>query len=94
MEAHRPAFCDNAGADKIFVNSAAVKQPELITKGAAIFGSQAIVGAIDVKWEPKSKFYQVYAEFLALVRRLRQNNPPSQSDRLCLASQSRYNRDH
>lgn len=49
-----------AGADKIFVNSAAVKQPELITKGAAIFGSQAIVGAIDVKWEPKSKFYQVY----------------------------------
>ncbi|ORI47007.1 imidazole glycerol phosphate synthase subunit HisF [Leuconostoc mesenteroides] len=39
------------GADKIFVNSEAVKNPALITDGAKIFGSQAIVGAIDaIEW--------------------------------------------
>ncbi|MCG6956033.1 MAG: imidazole glycerol phosphate synthase subunit HisF [Gemmatimonadetes bacterium] len=36
-----------AGADKISVNSAAVRDPELITKGAARFGSQCIVASID-----------------------------------------------
>ncbi|MDF7626748.1 imidazole glycerol phosphate synthase subunit HisF [Lactobacillaceae bacterium L1_55_11] len=49
-----------AGADKIFVNSAAVKNPDLVTEGAKIFGSQAIVGAIDAKWDPKAQFYRVY----------------------------------
>lgn len=38
-----------AGADKIGINSAAVKTPELINAGAAEFGAQAIVVAIDVK---------------------------------------------
>lgn len=37
----------NAGADKVSVNSAAVKRPELITELAARFGSQCIVAAID-----------------------------------------------
>jgi cyclase len=36
-----------AGADKISVNSAAVKRPELITELAAAFGSQSVVTAID-----------------------------------------------
>ena len=46
-----------AGADKISVNSAAVRNPELITAGAEEFGSQAMVVAIDArangpgKWE-------------------------------------------
>ncbi len=38
-----------AGADKVSVNSAAVKDPELITQGAERFGSQCIVVAIDAK---------------------------------------------
>jgi cyclase len=38
-----------AGADKVSINSAAVKTPELITAGAEKFGSQCIVVAIDAK---------------------------------------------
>jgi cyclase len=38
-----------AGADKISINSAAVRSPELITQGAEAFGSQAIVVAIDAR---------------------------------------------
>ena len=38
-----------AGADKISINSAAVKNPDLITQGAEAFGSQAVVVAIDAK---------------------------------------------
>lgn len=36
------------GADKITLNKAAVATPELITQGAKVFGSQAIVVSIDV----------------------------------------------
>ena len=39
----------SAGADKCSINSAAVKDPSLITRAAAAFGSQAIVVAIDAK---------------------------------------------
>jgi|SRR5690554_3200618 len=38
-----------AGADKVSINSAAVKNPQLISEGANKFGSQCIVVAIDVK---------------------------------------------
>ena len=38
-----------AGADKVSLNSAAVRRPELITEGAKDFGSQCIVVAIDAK---------------------------------------------
>lgn len=38
-----------AGADKISINSAAVKNPSLISEGAEIFGSQCVVLACDVK---------------------------------------------
>jgi cyclase len=37
----------NAGADKVSVNSAAVRQPQLVNELAATFGSQCIVVAID-----------------------------------------------
>ena len=37
-----------AGAEKISVNSAAVKRPEIIAEGAAAFGSQCIVVGMDV----------------------------------------------
>lgn len=39
----------HAGADKISLNSAAIKHPALITEGATAFGSQCIVVAIDAK---------------------------------------------
>lgn len=39
-----------AGADKISLNSGAIKRPELIQEGAAKFGNQCIVVAIDAKW--------------------------------------------
>lgn len=38
-----------AGADKVSVNSAAVKRPELLLEGAARFGAQCIVLAIDAR---------------------------------------------
>jgi cyclase len=38
-----------AGADKVSINSAAVRDPELIARCAARFGSQCIVVAIDAK---------------------------------------------
>jgi len=38
-----------AGADKVAVCSAAIKNPELLTQGAEIFGSQCIVLSIDAK---------------------------------------------
>ncbi|HLW26102.1 MAG TPA: imidazole glycerol phosphate synthase subunit HisF [Kiloniellales bacterium] len=38
-----------AGADKVSINSAAVKDPELVRAGAAKFGSQCIVVGIDAK---------------------------------------------
>lgn len=38
-----------AGADKISLNSAAVKTPKLISEGAEAFGSQCVVVAIDAK---------------------------------------------
>lgn len=37
----------NAGADKVSINSAAVRDPELVRKGARKFGSQCIVVNID-----------------------------------------------
>lgn len=39
----------STGADKVSINTAAVRQPELITAGAKAFGSQAIVVAIDAR---------------------------------------------
>lgn len=39
-----------AGADKVSINSAAIKTPDLINEGAWGFGSQCIVVAIDPKW--------------------------------------------
>jgi cyclase len=38
-----------AGADKVSLNSAAVKTPQLLTQGAEKFGSQCMVVAIDAK---------------------------------------------
>ena len=47
-----------AGADKIAINSAAVRTPRLIGEGAERFGSQCIVVAIDARWNGTN--YEVY----------------------------------
>ena len=40
-----------AGADKVSINSSAVKRPELIKEVAQEFGSQCVVVAVDTKYE-------------------------------------------
>ncbi len=42
----------DAGADKISINSAAIKNPAIITEIAERFGSQAVIVAIDAKRRP------------------------------------------
>ncbi|KAB7732114.1 imidazole glycerol phosphate synthase subunit HisF [Rudanella paleaurantiibacter] len=44
----------NAGADKVSINSSAVRNPALIDQLALEFGSQCIVVAIDTRWIPAS----------------------------------------
>ena len=40
-----------AGADKISLNSAAVRDPELLSRGAELFGSQCVVASVDAARE-------------------------------------------
>lgn len=48
-----------AGADKVSVNSAAIRNPEIISEAAAKFGNQCVVVAIDGKKVEEGK-YHVY----------------------------------
>ena len=50
----------NAGCDKISLNSAALKNPDLITQSAKRFGSQCIVVAIDAKRRANGAGWEVY----------------------------------
>ncbi len=43
-----------AGAEKVSLNSAAVKNPDLISQGSQAFGSQAIVAGMDALATPKT----------------------------------------
>jgi cyclase len=49
-----------AGADKVSINSPAVRTPELITAGATRFGSQCVVVAIDAR--RKGNRWQVFID--------------------------------
>jgi imidazole glycerol-phosphate synthase subunit HisF len=49
-----------AGADKVSINSAAVRDPELIERCANRFGSQCIVVAIDAKRRHDGSGWEVY----------------------------------
>lgn len=49
----------NAGADKISINSSAVKNPQLISDLAKEFGSQCIVVAIDTKFVDDAHFVHI-----------------------------------
>jgi len=49
-----------AGADKVSLNSAAVKNPDLVDRAADRFGSQCIVIAIDAKQRPDRSGWDVF----------------------------------
>ncbi len=48
------------GADKVAVNSAAIMDPELISRAADKFGSQCVVVAIDAKSREDGKGYNIF----------------------------------
>jgi len=48
------------GADKVSINSAAIDRPELIQEGAAIFGRQCVVLAVDAKRRADGSGWNVY----------------------------------
>jgi len=50
-----------AGADKVSINSAAIKRPELINEASRKFGSQCVVVAIDAKFNPKRGSWDVFS---------------------------------
>lgn len=45
-----------AGADKVGVNTAAIKRPEVVDEGATTFGNQCVVVAIDAKRQGPGKW--------------------------------------
>ena len=49
-----------AGADKVSINTAAIANPDLIARGAEIFGRQCIVVAIDARRERDGRGWGVY----------------------------------
>lgn len=49
-----------SGADKVSLNTAAIKNPTLIKEASERFGAQCIVVAIDAKREPDGKSWRVY----------------------------------
>jgi cyclase len=51
----------NAGADKIAINTQAVKDPSFLTRASEIFGSQCIVASIDAKKISENK-WEVYVD--------------------------------
>ena len=49
------------GADKVSVNTAALADPELITRCAEVFGSQCVVLAIDARRRPEGEGWEVFS---------------------------------
>jgi cyclase len=45
-----------AGADKIALNTQAIKTPEIVSEAAKIYGSQCIVGSIEAKYKGDGKW--------------------------------------
>jgi len=50
------------GADKVVINTEAVRRPELITEAANLFGAQCVVVSIDAK-KHEDGSYEVFTEF-------------------------------
>ncbi|HYY82059.1 MAG TPA: imidazole glycerol phosphate synthase subunit HisF [Actinomycetes bacterium] len=51
-----------SGADKVSVNSAAVRDPELLTAGAGTYGVQCMVLAIDARRRPDGRSWEVVVD--------------------------------
>jgi cyclase len=49
-----------SGADKVSLNTAAIREPNLVRAASDRFGAQCIVVAIDAKREPDGKSWRVY----------------------------------
>jgi cyclase len=49
------------GADKVSLNTAALAEPELITRCAEVFGSQCVVLAIDARRREETAGWEVYS---------------------------------
>jgi cyclase len=49
-----------AGADKVSINSAAIRNPDLINEGAERFGSQCVVLSVDLKRRSFAPGWEVY----------------------------------
>jgi imidazole glycerol-phosphate synthase subunit HisF len=49
-----------AGADKVSINTAAIRDPALVDAGSEAFGAQCIVVAIDAKRNPDRESWNVY----------------------------------
>ena len=60
----------NAGADKVSINSAAVKNPDLVGQIARSYGSQFVVVAIDANFEDDDWFVYVNGGRIKTQRRL------------------------
>jgi cyclase len=60
----------NAGADKVTINSAAVKNPDLVGQIARSYGSQFVVVAIDANFEEDDWFVYVNGGRIRTPRRL------------------------
>jgi imidazole glycerol-phosphate synthase subunit HisF len=51
-----------AGADKVAINTAAVRRPELLTEVSRRYGSQAMVLSLEAKKRPSGKGWEVYVD--------------------------------
>ena len=64
-----------AGADKVAINTAAVRRPELLTEAAERFGAQCIVASIDAKRRVPSAECRVPASWTVHVKGGREPTP-------------------
>ena len=50
------------GADKVVINSAAYRDPAVITATADAFGAQAVILSVDARWDPEAGRYRLYSD--------------------------------
>jgi cyclase len=70
------------GADKVVINSAAYRDSFVIAQTAELFGSQAVITSIDVRWDPDSGTYQLYSD----CGRLRENITLTEHVNRCISA--------
>ena len=60
--ADEAAFLILNGADKVVINTAAYRRPEVITATAENFGAQAVIVSIDARWDSAMEDYRLYSD--------------------------------